>query len=251
MTKFAQTAQEAREAGLAMVLAGAPQSGKGHLLEIEQRSMFKTDQETLFIRLQRESDALRQFQVLLHTMAVNTMPKEWRLYRLSCLASLFTRRLQLHNKGLVILTNCQVADRDFFNVLFDVMAELRAREHPCGLILAGSGEISDLEDLTADRAASVRQYVSIPPLGHGDIAACLKAWCGQEGVDLARRVGESETDALKVLGLIADSTLGNISRVRQFASLKNLTFPAKAFTPRLVNEVYAEMRGGRVEAAKK
>ncbi len=170
MTKFAQTAKEAREAGLAMVVAGPPQSGKTHLVEIERKSMYATDQETFFLRLQRETDALRLFQVLLLNTGDSVMPRDWRLHSLSCVASLFARRLRFANKGLVILTNCQGADREFFNVIFDVIAQLRDWRHPCGLILAGSGDITDLQDLTGDRAASVRQYVAVPALSHGDIA---------------------------------------------------------------------------------
>jgi hypothetical protein len=159
------------------------------------------------------------------------------------------RRLRLANVGLVVLTNCQVADREFFNVLFDVMAQLRWCEHPCGLILAGTGVISKLESLTADRAASVRQYMSIPPLALSDISACLNAWCGAEGADLALRA-KSEAEAIEVLHQVAKSTEGNISRVRQFAGLKNMRFPSRAFTPALVQDVFSELRGGALPAKK-
>ena len=250
MTKFAQTSKEAREAGLAMVLSGAPQSGKTHLLEIEQRAMFQTDQETLFIRLQRAPNALRQFQVLLLTVAPSTMPKDWRLYSLSCLASLFARRLRLSNTGLVILTNCQVVDREFLNVLFDVMAQVRSSEHRCGLILAGSGPITHLENLTRDRMASVRQYVSVPPLGDSDVLACLHAWCGKEGAELALRA-KSQPEAIEVIRQVALSTEGNMGRVTQFAKLKNDKFPDMAFTPSLVKDVFSELRGGGAVEAKK
>lgn len=241
MAKFAQTAKEAREAGLAMVLAGPPQSGKTHLLEIERRSMCATDQEPLFIRLQRETNALKLFQVLLLNVAASTMPRDWRLYSLSCLASLLTRRLQFGNVGLVILTNCQVVDRESFNVLFDVMAQLRQFKHPCGLILAGSGDITNLEDVTGDRAASVRQYVAVPALSLADITACLKAWC-KDGPELAERAKESEPDAIRAIELVAESSLGNIGRVYRFADLKNRKFADEVFTLRLVKAVYAEMR---------
>jgi hypothetical protein len=246
MAAFAQTAKEAREAGLAMVVAGPPQSGKTHLLEIERRSMYATDQEPLFIRLQRETNALKLFQVLLLNMSANAMPADWRLYSLNCLVSLLIRRLQFANIGLVILTNCQVMDRESFNVLFDVMAQLRQRQHPCGLILAGSGAVGDLEDVTADRAASVRQYVGIPTLSHGDIAACLSAWC-KKGPELAERA-KSEPDAIATIDLVAQSSLGNIARVKHFADLKNRKFADEAFSPRLVKAVYAEMRvGGEIK----
>ncbi len=47
-----------------------------------------------------------------------------------------------------------------------------------------------------------------------------------------------------MIDLVAKSTLGNINRVGQFADLKNRKFPDMAFTPKLVRQVYAEMRVG-------
>lgn len=252
MKRFADTAKEAREAGLAMVVAGAPKSGKTTLLEIERRSVYRdTEQEVLMFRMQRESDVLGQVQVLSERLAENTLPKNWKLHRLGYMASFLARRLKQANQGLLILTNCQEAGSDFFNVIFDVVAEARSRGHTCGLILAGTGDSALMEDLTCDRVACVRQYVQVPELGHGDIAACLKAWCQELGAELARQTAAADSDAVAMLGEIAHSTAGNILRVKLFAEIKNRKFGGKEFTSRLVKDVFAEMRVGGSMLAKK
>jgi hypothetical protein len=250
MTRFQETAAQAREAGLAMVLSGAPQSGKTHLLELEARCWGRTsDQEVLFVRLQRESDALRQVQVLSEKLAENDLPKDWRLHSLGKMVGFLGRRLRNTNRGLVVLTNCQEAGRDFFNVMFDVIAESRLRGHHCNLMLAGSGGIDDLKELTRDRMGCIRQYAEIPELSHGDVAFCLHAWC-EGGSELAK-AAETNGEAVEVLDEIQRGTAGNISRLRLFAGIKNHKFADSPITSRLVKDVFSELRVGGSAPPKK
>jgi hypothetical protein len=241
MDQFGKTVREAKEMGCAVILCGDAKSGKRHTLDLEaERLRTDTDETAFHVRVQRESDLLKQLYTVLDEISPWMIPTDWRRYSMSSMVKVVARRLRHNNVGLLMLSNAQYLDHTFYDVIFDVMALARSEGHDCGLVFAGRGTIQDYEKQTVNHQASVRQYARVPELTEGDVVAALNEWCG--AAKFSEKAQNGDRDAQDSIIRIQTGSGCNIGRLERFAVIKNRRFARREFSPQLVEEIFAEMR---------